>query len=136
MKKIFTTYLFLIFINYGFSQSPEKISYQAIIRNSSNVLVSNQSVGMRISILQGSTSGSSVYTETHTPTTNLNGLVSIEIGGGTVVSGLMSSVNWENGPYYIKTETDPTGGISYSITGISQLLSVPFALHAKTVEND
>lgn len=136
MKKIFTTCLFLIFINYGFSQSPEKISYQAIIRNSSNVLVSNQSVGMRISILQGSTSGSSVYTETHTPTTNLNGLVSIEIGGGTVVSGLMSSINWENGPYYIKTETDPTGGISYSITGISQLLSVPFALHAKTVEND
>ncbi|MEN8857663.1 MAG: hypothetical protein ABF260_06320 [Flavobacteriaceae bacterium] len=136
MKNIFITSIFLLSIFSSFSQSPEKISYQAIIRNSSNILVSNQSVGMKISILQGSTTGSSVYIETHTTFTNPNGLVSIEIGSGSVSSGSMSTINWENGPFFIKTETDPSGGISYSITGISQLLSVPFALHAKTVEND
>jgi hypothetical protein len=67
-----------------------------------------------------------------TPTSNANGLVSLEIGGGTVVSGNMATINWANGPYFIKTETDPTGGSSYTITGTSQLLSAPYALYAKT----
>ncbi|MFN5386711.1 MAG: fibrobacter succinogenes major paralogous domain-containing protein, partial [Bacteroidota bacterium] len=90
-------------------------------------LVSNQPVGMRISILQGSASGTAVYVETQTPTTNANGLASLEIGGGTVVSGNISTIDWANGPYFIKTETDATGGSNYSITGTSQLLSVPYA---------
>ncbi|MFN5207960.1 MAG: hypothetical protein ACK5D8_00585, partial [Bacteroidota bacterium] len=72
------------------------------------------------------------YVETQTPTTNDNGLVSIEIGGGTVVSGTFAAINWASGPYFIKTETDATGGSNYSITGISQLLSVPYALYAET----
>jgi len=88
---------------------------------------------MQISILQGSASGTAVYVETQTPTTNANGLTSIEIGGGTVLSGNFSTINWANGPYFVKTETDPdgtTGGIYYTITGTSQLLSVPYALYA------
>ena len=88
---------------------------------------------MQISILQGSTSGSTVYVETHTPTTNANGLVTLEIGTGTGVSGDFTTITWESDTYFIKTETDPTGGTSYTITGTSQLLSVPYALHAKTV---
>lgn len=119
-----------------FAQSPNKMSYQAVIRNNSNVLVTSSTVGMRISILQTSPSGTAVYVETQSPTTNANGLVSIEIGGGTVVSGNFANINWANGPYFVKTETDPAGGTSYSITGTSQLLSVPYALHAKTVEID
>lgn len=115
-----------------FAQTPEKMSYQAVIRNSSNTLVTNSLIGMRISILQTSPSGTAVYVETQTPTTNANGLVSIEIGNGTVISGNFSSINWSNGPYFVKTETDPNGGSSYSISGTSQLLSVPYALHAKT----
>jgi hypothetical protein len=70
--------------------------------------------------------------ETQTPTTNTNGLASIEIGVGTVVSGNFSTIDWSNGPYFIKTETDPIGGVSYTITGTSQLLSVPYALYAKS----
>ena len=111
-----------------FGQAPQKMSYQAVIRNASSVLVTSAPVGMRISILQGSASGSSVYTETQTGSTNVNGLVSLEIGTGTVVSGNFATINWGNGPYFIKTETDPTGGTTYTITGTSQLSSVPYAL--------
>ena len=114
------------------TQVPEKMSYQAVVRNTTNNLVTNQPVGMQISILQGSSTGTAVYVETQTPTSNANGLVSLEIGGGTVVSGNMATINWANGPYFIKTETDPTGGSSYTITGTSQLLSASYALYAKT----
>jgi hypothetical protein len=111
------------------------MSYQAVIRDNSNALVTNQIVGMQISILQGSANGTAVYVETQTPTTNSNGLVSIEIGGGSVVSGNFATINWANGPYFIKTETDPAGGTNYSITGTSQLLSVPYAQYAEKSGN-
>lgn len=111
------------------------MSYQAVIRNTENNLVTSSLVGMQVSIIQGSSSGNVVYAETHTPTSNANGLISVEIGDGASISGVFSAIEWENGPYFIKTETDPSGGTSYTITGISQLLSVPYALHAKTAES-
>ena len=117
------------------AQAPEKMSYQAVIRNVSNALVANQTVGMQISILQTTATGTAVYVETQTSTTNANGLVSLEIGTGTGVSGDFTSIDWGNGTYFIKTETDPTGGTAYSIAGTSQLMSVPYALHAKTAES-
>ena len=135
MKKVYTLFTALFIALNVFSQSPNKISYQAVVRNASGVLMSNQIAGFRISILQGATTGSSVYTETHTSTTNVNGLVSIEIGGGTAQNGTFNNIDWANGPFFIKTETDPTGGANYTITGTSQLLSVPYALHAKTAES-
>ena len=135
MKKIITICAAILITASVFAQSPEKMSYQAIVRDGSNALVSSTAVGMQISILQGSASGTAVYVETQTPTSNANGLVSLEIGSGTVVSGDFTAIDWANGPYFIKTETDPTGGTSYTITGTSQLLSVPYALHAKTAES-
>lgn len=130
MKKLFTILLAVFLTATVWAQSPNKMSYQAVIRNASNNLVTSTAVAMQISILQGSTGGSAVYVETQTPTTNANGLVSIEIGGGTVVSGNFSTINWANGPYFIETKTDPAGGTNYTITGTSQLLSVPYALYA------
>ena len=133
MKKFLTFSTAVLLMASVFAQAPEKMSYQAVIRNSSEALVTNTTVGMQISILQGSASGTAVYVETQSPTTNANGLVNIELGGGTVVSGNFSTINWANGPYFVKTETDPdgaTGGIAYTITGTSQLLSVPYALYA------
>lgn len=133
MKKLFTIILAVFLTATVWAQSPNKMSYQAVIRDASNNLVSSTAVAMQISILQGSTGGTAVYVETQTPTTNANGLISIELGGGTVVSGNFSTINWANGPYFVKTETDPdgaTGGIAYTITGTSQLLSVPYALYA------
>jgi len=133
MKKIiiFSTIILISFC--VFSQAPEKFSYQAVIRNSSGGLVSDQDVGMKISILAGSISGTVVYQEIYNPNphTNVNGLVTIEIGGGIPLTGIFSSINWTSGSYYLKTETDPTGGTNYSITGTSQLISVPYALYAK-----
>ena len=121
------TLVYLLIGTSIFAQAPQKMSYQAVIRNTSGTLVTSSSVGMKISILQGST-GTVAYSETQTASTNVNGLVSLEIGGGTVISGTFAGINWANGPYFIKTQTDPTGGTNYTIVGSSQLLSVPYAL--------
>jgi hypothetical protein len=114
-----------------YAQSPNKMSYQAVVRDASDALVTNSVIGMQVSVLQGSATGSSVYTETQTPTSNVNGLVSIEIGSGTIVSGDFSTIDWANGSYFVMTEMDPSGGTIYTITGISQLLSVPYALYSE-----
>lgn len=117
------------------AQPPQKISYQAVVRNSTNALVTNQPVGVKITILQGSATGTPVFAETHTPTTNANGLINIVIGTGSpAINGLLDVV-WSTGPYFIKTEIDPAGGTAYSITSTSELLSVPYALYAKKAES-
>lgn len=121
----------LMFSSIISAQAPNLLSYQAVVRNSSNNIVINQSVGMRISILQSSATGTPVYIETQTATSNANGLVSLQIGGGTVVTGTFANINWAGNTYFVKTETDPAGGTNYSITGTQQLLSVPYALSAK-----
>jgi hypothetical protein len=119
------------------AQAPQKINFQAVIRNSSNTLVVSTAIGMRISILQGSTTGLEVYKEIYNPNpqTNENGLVTLQIGGGIPLSGIFESIKWGNDQYFIKVEIDPTGGTNYVLAGISQLLSVPYALFAKTAEN-
>lgn len=119
-----------------FAQSPEKMSYQAVVRNSGGVLLVNQNVGIRVQILQGSEFGAAVFVERHTTATNVNGLVTLEIGGGTPVLGTLAGINWSAGPYFLKTEIDPAGGTNYSIIGTTQLLSVPYALQAKTVTTE
>jgi len=135
MKKLYILVAAAMITATTFAQAPSKMSYQAVVRDASDVLVTNQAVGMQVSILQGSFTGTPAYVETHSPSTNINGLVSIEIGSGTVVSGTFNSIDWGNGPYFIKTETDPTGGTSYTITGTSQLLSVPYALRANIADS-
>jgi len=131
MKKIYALLSTLLFTASIWSQSPEKMSYQAVIRDNNSQLITNHAVGMRISILQGSAIGMVVYSETQSASTNANGLLSLEIG----VEAGFDTIHWENGPYFIKTETDPAGGTNYTITGTSQLLSVPYALYAKTAGN-
>ncbi len=135
MKKIHSLIVVVFIAINVFGQAPQKMTYQAVIRNASNTLIVSSPVGMRVSILQGLPTGTAVYVETQTSSTNANGLVSLEIGTGTIVTGTFSAINWANGPYFIKTETDPAGGVAYSITGTSQLLSVPYALHAAIAGN-
>ena len=92
MKKLFTLFITSVIAGFVSAQSPQKISYQAVIRNTGNTLVADKTVGMKISILKSTATGTAVYVETQTPKTNANGLVTIEIGGGTVVSGLFSAI--------------------------------------------
>jgi hypothetical protein len=130
MRKIYLAVLLLVTTSMVFAQAPEKMSYQAIIRDASNGLVTSE-VGMKISIRKTTSTGTVVYSETHTPTPNANGLVSLEIGTGAVGTGVFSAIDWADGPYFIQTETDPTGGVNYTIDGTTQLLTVPYALYAK-----
>ena len=138
MKNLFTilTAVFIMINTFlpqqATAQSPEKMNYQAVIRDSNGHVVTNQPIGMQISILQGDLPGTVVYTETQSLTSNANGLTSTEIGTGTVVIGDFSTIDWGNGPFFLEIETDPTGGTNYVITGTNQLLSVPYAMHAKT----
>ena len=134
MKQLFTILITGLITVSAFAQAPEKMSYQAVVRDAGNLLVTNQIIGIQISILQGSAVGTAVYIETQTPSTNINGLVSLEIGNGIVVSGTFNTINWANDSYFVKTEIDPTGGTNYTIIGTSQLLSVPYALHSKTAD--
>ncbi|TDO97049.1 hypothetical protein [Flavobacterium sp. 245] len=126
--------LFVAFTAKVFAQSPEKMSYQAIIRGQNNSLVVNSKISLKVIVHQGTSTGTAVYQETHSPSTNSNGLVSLEIGSGTVVTGNFSQIAWEKGPYFIETQVDATGGSNYNIIGVTQLLSVPYALHAKTAD--
>ena len=109
-------------------KTPQKMSYQAVFRNSNDSLLISTPVGMRISLVQGAPSGTVVFSETQTATTNANGLVSLQIGMGTAVSGTFACIDWAAGPYYVKTETDLTGGTNYTIISSNELMSVPYAL--------
>jgi hypothetical protein len=132
MKKAFIPGLiFLVSVN-CFAQVPEAISYQSIVRDLSGNPLTEHNVSLRISILAGSTNGDVVYSETHDITTNSFGLINIKIGMGTPLTGSFNSIEWWNNEYFSKIEIDIAGGSSYVETGISQLLSVPYALHAKT----
>ena len=130
IKNYFLTFLVVLLTGLLWAQSPQKMSYQAIITDSSNIIVKEAPVGLRISILQGNPNYTPVYEETHTPYTNSNGLISLEIGTGNVLSGSFSNINWGAGPCFIKTEIDIKGGTNYTITDTSELLSTPYALYS------
>jgi hypothetical protein len=135
MKTIFGLIAAMIITLGVFAQPPQKLSYQAVIRNSAGKLIQNGNVGLRISINHLTPAGTCVYSETHSATTNVNGLLTVEIGGGTVINGDFSLINWAAGPFFLKTEVDPSGAAEYSITSVTQLLSVPYALYSAKAGN-
>jgi len=112
------------------AQSPEMFNYQAVARNDQGDVISNQSVGVKISILQGSASGSIVYAEEHSVNTDAQGLVSLMVGDGSATNGTFSDIDWGAGPYFIQVGLDPSGGNSYTTMGTTQLVSVPYAQYA------
>lgn len=136
MKKLLTLVLVLFCAQFSFAQSPQKMSYQSVIRNTAGELVVESTVGIQISIFQGSPEGPLVYLETHSTITNVNGLANLEIGTGTIVLGTFSEIAWSDGPYFIESETDSEGGDNYTLSGISELLSVPYALYAGSAGDD
>ncbi len=128
MKKLLLlTVLFITSLS--FAQVPQGISYQAIAMNGTNPVV-NSNVGVRLSILNGSASGTTVYAETHLKTTNAQGLFNLTIGLGTPVSGTFAGINWGNGAKFLQVEMDTAGGTNYALVGTTQLLSSPYAMVA------
>ena len=117
------------------AQAPQKFSYQAVVRNASNALVRNTPVGVRISIFQYTAGGTLKFQETHTPTTNDNGLFTVEIGGGTPGSGNIAIIDWGDGPYFLRSEVDFNNDATYDLTADQQLLAVPYALHCNEYQD-
>ncbi|MBC7847033.1 MAG: DUF1566 domain-containing protein [Flavobacterium sp.] len=136
MKKIYSIIAYLLLTVSLWAQAPQKMNYQAVVHNSNGSLITSTQISIRISVLQGSTNGTPVYIETQKQSTNTNGLLSLEIGLGIPEIGMFSEINWAAGPYFIKTETDLTGGTTYTITGISELMSVPYALFSSKTSVD
>ncbi len=125
----------LMSIHVAFSQSPQAFKYQAVARDSTGTVLSNTAINLRISIIKGSAYGSAIYTESHNATTNSLGLINLEIGTGSFITGSFSNIDWGADKYFVKVEMDATGGNNYITMGISQLLSVPYALYAEKAGN-
>lgn len=132
MKKISIILALLVCLSDFAYAQPTKFNYQGVARNSLGGPLANQNLGVRISLIDGSPAGTNVYTETHTTSTNAYGLYVLSIGGGTLVSGDINTIDWGNGDKFIKVEIDPAGGTTYSDMGTTQLLSVPYATYAKS----
>ncbi len=129
MKKYLLTLIAVLLIGATtFAQTPQSFNYQAVLRNASGQVMANQEVEIGVAILQGSDTGTEVFAETHSVTTNSFGLANLQIG--SVNTSEMQTIDWSAGPYFIQISVDGT------VMGASQLLSVPFAMHAVTVEND
>lgn len=135
MKKLFTLLAMFLLSVCLFAQAPQKFTYQAVVRDGNNKLLVNAPVGVRVSILQGGETGTAVYEETHASTTNANGLMTFQIGDGNVTNGSFDAVDWANGPFFVKIETDPAGGNNYLLNSVQQLLSVPYAQYANQAGN-
>jgi hypothetical protein len=116
------------------AQSPLSFKYQAVIRDTSAVLIANQSVSLRISIHEVNPGGEIAFQETHDVITNQFGMVNLMIGQGTAVFGSLSAINWGNSSKFLEIELDTAGGTNYEYMGTTQLVSVPYALYAKRAE--
>ena len=133
MQRIISTLTFLLGSLVLFAQMPNSFNYQAVIKGEYHELVIDQDVAVKLTLLQGDVNGKSVYSEKFVKRTTRNGLVNLKIGQG-LSSDSFESIDWSNGPYFIQTAIDLSGGSSFDVMGTSQLLSVPYALHSKTAE--
>jgi len=135
MKKAIITLVSLLISTLTIAQSPQLISYQAVVRNADNALVTSQNIGMKASIFLDLGGFIDIkYSELHSPTTNANGLVTIEVGAGTDTTGSFTDLDWAHNKYFIRTQIDLNGGTNYTILTSSQILTVPYAFHAQTAD--
>lgn len=118
-----------------FSQVPQNMSYQAVVRNASHQLVVNSAVTAQVHIIPHVMDNAPIYQEEHQTTTNDNGLMTLQIGGGQAIQGVFSAIPWADGPYFLRVDIDPAGGNDFSISSVQQLMSVPYALYAAEAGN-
>jgi uncharacterized protein (TIGR02145 family) len=133
MKKVVLTSVLMALCILALAQAPESFNYQVVVRDgTTNSPLTNQNVSFKMSILKGSSSGESQYSELHSANTGALGIVNLVIGNGTDKAGTISAIDWGADTYYLKVEIDKTGGTTYVEMGTTQLLSVPYAIYAKT----
>jgi len=132
MKTLYSILLLMLISTLAYSQAPEAFNYQAVIRNSAGDILANSQVAVQVSMLQDSETGTAVYVERFNPTTNDYGLIALKLGMGIVQTGTFNTIDWGAHSYYIKIEVDPNNGTAFTSMGTSQLLSVPYALYAKS----
>lgn len=133
MKNFILLFILSVLTIVAKAQSPQAINYQAVARDNSGNPLTNKNIGVRVGILSGSSTGTSVYSETHSVTTNQFGLFNIEIGRGVVQSGIFAQINWGSNTHFAKIDIDQNGGTNYQFVGTSQMLSVPYALFSENV---
>ncbi len=121
--------------NSGTDLTPDQFNYQAVVRDNSGNPLTNQLVNFRVSINTTNTNGSEIFTELKTITTNDNGIAEFAIGSGLPILGTVAAIDWSASTHYLKVEMDTTGGVNFNLVGFTQLLSVPYALHAKSAES-
>ncbi|MCD4679710.1 MAG: tail fiber domain-containing protein [Bacteroidales bacterium] len=135
MKKLTLSFVIILTTIALIAQSPQAFNYQAVVRDTNGAIVTNHTISLKIDILKDSISGAVAYSETHQATTNNFGLVNLTIGSGVILSGDFTAIDWSASKHFISTEVDINGGASYILSGVSQLLSVPYALHSLTSED-
>jgi trimeric autotransporter adhesin len=130
MKNFISAFMMLVLSVSMMAQSPNAFNYQAVLRDAGGNIIPDRNIALRISILQGSESGTVLYSERHTKQTSNLGLFHLEIGTGSVVSGSFASINWGIASHFLKIEVDVNAGTSYTHFGTSKMLAVPYALYA------
>ncbi len=135
MRKLLPVFLFVLTAVTAYTQTPQAIKYQAVARDEAGNVLANSDVAFRIAVVENNENGPGVYVETHNVTSNEFGLISMEVGRGTPVTGTMQGVDWANARHFLRVEMDATGGTSFELMGVSELLTVPYAFHARTAEN-
>jgi len=134
MKGLFLIFAAFVFCLHGYGQKPESFYYQALVRNGTGELVVSKPLSFRISILAGSASGVGVYIETQKATTNKDGLITLTIGNGSDKTGNLNTIDWNTDKYFLRVETDPTGGTAYTEMSTVQLLNIPYESQKKTAK--
>lgn len=134
MKKFIFLFWAMALSTLVMAQVPFQFNFQTVARNAQGNPLTEQAVSFRLSVLQYSISGDPVFIETQSTQTNTFGLANLLVGSGTSVLGTLDAVDWEDGPYFLQVEIDLLNGIVFEFAGVSPLLSVPYALHAKTTE--
>jgi len=132
MKKITLTMQMLCITIALIAQFPQAFNYQMVVRDVNGEIVSNQNIGIRISIHDDIPGGPIIYQEEYNIFTNQFGLVNLEIGNGTSTLGEFHTIDWGSGAKFLQVEIDLSGGTDYITMGTSQMLAVPYALYAQS----
>jgi hypothetical protein len=129
--KNYIIFIFLCWSSYSFAQSDQGFNYQAVVQNEQGEIIKDDFVSMRFWIVKGSANGDILYRETHNAIyTGSEGILNLQIGTGSSDVGDFSSIDWSADRHFIRIDLDENNGNDFNQMGITQLMAVPYAMHA------